>query len=86
MTFENAWIAVMHAGRQMGSGPHLAVLRIVPNADDISLRLHNGGIKEDRAGGILVGLAVGLVMAEDPTALETLIQIDNEWREHRNDD
>ena len=34
MTFETAWQYVAHAGRQLGSGPHLAVLRLVPEYEN----------------------------------------------------
>jgi hypothetical protein len=81
MTFEHAWSAISHAGRQLGSGPHLAVVRIVPNCDETADWMESRRIHVDRAGGVLLGIAVGLVMAEDEAAMQILTDIDNEWRQ-----
>ena len=82
MTFRQAWDRVAMAGRELGSGPHLAVVRLVPNIDHVSKQLDVWNIHPDRAGGMLLGIAVGLVMAEDPAALQTLSDIEQEWREN----
>jgi len=34
----------------------------------------------ERVGSCLLGIAVGLVMAEDPVAMQTLRDIEREWR------
>ena len=69
------------AGRELGSGPHVAVIRLVPDVEHVVKQLEVWNIHADRAGGMLLGIAVGLVMAEDPTAMQTLEDIEREWRE-----
>ena len=81
MEFREAWDRVAMAGRELGSGPAEAVKRILPNHKLLLDQFDVWGLSDDRGGGLLLGLAVGLVMAEDPTALQTLTDIEREWRE-----
>jgi hypothetical protein len=80
MTFEHAWLLVATAGRELGSGPHLAVLRLVPDHDNITDWMVKHRMSDERVGACLLGIAVGLVMAQDPVALQTLRDIEQEWR------
>jgi hypothetical protein len=80
MEFREAWDRVALAGRELGSGPHAAVQRLLPNHELLINQFDVWGLSVDRGGGILLGLAVGLVMAEDETALHTLLDIEEEWR------
>jgi hypothetical protein len=80
MTFETAWQYVAHAGRQLGSGPHLAVLRLVPEYENTAEWMVKHRMNNERVGSCLLGIAVGLVMAEDPVAMQTLRDIEQEWR------
>jgi hypothetical protein len=79
ISFELAWQNVALAGRELGSGPAAAVNRIVPNLDEIGAWLSAHNITDERAGGIMLGIAVGMVMAEEPNAIETLTKIQKEW-------
>jgi len=81
MEFREAWDRVALAGRELGSGPHAAVQRLLPNHRLLIDQFDVWGLNADRGGGMLLGIAVGLVMAEDPTALQTLTDIEREWRE-----
>jgi len=80
MTFEQAWRLVAMAGRELGSGPHLAVLRLVPDHDKITEWMIGHRFNDERTGACLLGIAVGLVMAQDPVAMQTLRDIEQEWR------
>jgi hypothetical protein len=80
MEFREAWDRVALAGRELGSGPHLAVVRLIPDVHTIVKQLEVWNIHEDRAGGMLLGIAVGLVMAEDQGAMRILESIEEEWR------
>lgn len=100
MTETDARYRVALAGRELGSGPHLAVERLVPGVadrvfDEAKRRweAHHDKTKAQfpwderkeqmerlRAGSYAYGLAVGLVMAEQPEALATLDAIEREWR------
>lgn len=80
MRFESAWNRVAIAGREMGSGIHVAALRIADGVEDWLLARH---VPEKNAGAIAVGVAVGLVMAGDEKALDTLTQINREWLANR---
>ena len=79
ISFELAWENVALAGRELGSGPAVAVKRIVPDIENIHEWLQNHNITDERAGGILLGIALGMVMAEDQGAINTLTQIQKEW-------
>jgi hypothetical protein len=80
LTFRQAWDRVAMAGRELGSGPHLAVVRLVPDVHNVVKQLEVWDIDDDRAGGMLLGIAVGLVMAEDQGAMRILEEIEQEWR------
>lgn len=80
MTFERAYSYVANAGRELGSGPHVAVLRLVADYDNITDWMIKHRFNNERAGSCLLGIAVGLVMAEDPVAMQTLRDIEQEWR------
>ena len=82
MEFREAWDRVAMAGRELGSGPKEAVMRLLPNHELILRQLIVWGMNDDRGGGMLLGLAVGLVMAEDETAMQALEDIEREWREN----
>jgi hypothetical protein len=85
MTFRQAWDLVGVAGRELGGGPAEAVKRLLPNHGLIIDQCDVWGMSAERSGSMLLGLAVGLVMAEDETALQTLRDIEQEWREHHHD-
>lgn len=74
--FESAWSKVSLAGRELGSGPALSGNRI---ADGVKAWLMERSCPEQNAGAIALGVAVGLVMAEDPAAVAALKQIREEW-------
>jgi hypothetical protein len=80
MEFREAWDRVAMAGRELGSGPAAAVVRIVPSIHHVTKQIEVWGMNDDRAGGLLLGLAVGLVMAEDQGAMRILESIEEEWR------
>lgn len=82
MEFREAWDRVAMAGRELGSGPKEAVARILPNHALLIQQFDTWGMNADRGGGMLLGIAVGLVMAEDPAAMQTLTDIEQEWREN----
>lgn len=75
--FERAWSRVALAGRELGSGPHVAAERI---AVDVEERLREWNVPGLNALCIATGVAVGLVMAADPDALAALKAINEEWR------
>ena len=77
MTFEQAWQRVALAGRELGSGPALAGARLV--GDEPVAWLTGRQVPQLNAGCIRLGVAVGLVMAEDPAALAALQEINEEW-------
>ena len=84
MNFEEAWMRVGMAGRELGSGPAVAAERLTDFNEGVKW-LTERGVTEERAGTIMLGTAVGLVMAEDQVALETLADITTEWeRSHAN--
>lgn len=79
MTFEDAWYAVMKAAQDLDpENPHEIVLRLVPNADETSVWMTEHKFTAERGGSTLLGIAIGLVMAEDPLALATLADIKGE--------
>ena len=85
MEFREAWDRVALAGRELGSGPAAAVARLLPNHALLIEQFDVWGMNADRGGGMLLGIAVGLVMAEDPTAMQTLEDIGQEWSKHHYD-
>lgn len=78
---ERAWQKIALAGREMGSGPAVVVPRIVPNYEAAKQWLTAGlpGLDEVAIGRILLGVAVGLVAAEDPAAMQALTDIERGW-------
>lgn len=83
MTFEQAWQRVALAGRELGSGPAISARRILEdNGDSAFDWMIEHGIYWENAGPIALGAAIGLVMAEDETALKTLKDINKEWLEN----
>jgi non-ribosomal peptide synthetase component E (peptide arylation enzyme) len=78
LTFEDAWMRVGLAGRELGSGPAVAARRLC-DFDEATRWLVAHGVKPATAGSIALGVAVGLVMAENPDALDTLAAIEREW-------
>lgn len=81
MLFEEAYARVAMAGRELGSGPAEAARRLT-TLDDNKKWLMERGVPVNNAGAIALGAAIGLVMAEDPIALDTLATIEKEWREN----
>ena len=79
MTFEEAWQRVALAGRELGSGPAAAARRLL-DVDDVRTWLTGRGVSDPRADTLALGVAVGLVMAEQPDALRVLDEIKREWR------
>src|SRR4051812_44884463 len=77
--FEIAWQNLTLAGRELGSGPSAAVDRIIPENERILEWLSSRGVTVDRSGSILLGIAVGLVMAEEERATKVLGEITKEW-------
>jgi hypothetical protein len=78
VTFQEAFQRVSMAGRELGSGPAVAAERL---AADAATEMVKRGVQEHRAKTIALGVAIGLVMAEQPEAMATLDQIEQEWRE-----
>lgn len=79
MTFEDAWNAVMQGAQDLDpENPHEIVLRLVPNANETSVWMEQHKFTAERGGSTLLGIAIGLVMAEDPVALATLENIKGE--------
>ena len=79
MTFEQAWDAVMQGARDLDpENPHAIVLRLVPNADETSIWMTEHKFTSERGGSTLLGIAIGLVMAEDPVALAILEDLKGE--------
>jgi hypothetical protein len=82
MTFEKAWYAVMQAAQELDpENPHEIILRLVPNADETSIWMTEHKFTAERGGSTLLGIAIGLVMAEDPVALATLEDIKTKGEE-----
>ena len=79
ISFELAWQNVALAGRELGGGPKAAVDRLVPDLDGIGEWLSSHNITDERAGGIMLGIAVGMVMSEDMRAINILKDIQREW-------
>jgi hypothetical protein len=79
MLFEEAWQLVAMAGRELGSGPAEAVKRLVLDHEDIAQWMAEHRMNDERIGSCLLGIAVGKVMAEDPSALQTIRDITEEW-------
>jgi hypothetical protein len=81
MNFADAWARVSIAGRELGSGPAEAARRLI-DMDEVIETLVKKGVDEDRAAVIMLGAAVGRVMAEDEIAMSILAQIESEWKEN----
>lgn len=79
MNFDEAYARVAMAGRQLGSGPAVAAERLTDFAHGVEW-LTDKGCPVNNARAILLGTAVGLVMAEDKIALETLERIEQECK------
>lgn len=82
MTFEDAYARVAMAGRELGSGPAEAATRLT-DFDNGSAWLIARKCPVNNARCIMLGTAIGLVMAEDPIALQTLADITAEWRDQQ---
>lgn len=80
MEFAQAWEQVAQAGRQLGSGPGAAAW-LITGVKPVDY-LVNRGVQKERAATINLGIAVGLVMAEEQMALSILAQIESEWKEN----
>jgi hypothetical protein len=79
--FERAYWSLANAGRELGSGPAVAVQRIVPDVDEVLEWLVLHVPSYERQGAMLLGIAIGLIMAEEPETIGALEQISQEWRE-----
>lgn len=77
MTFEQAWFRVALAGREMGSGPMVAGERIA-NLVGVDF-VDRVPVVADNVKALQLGITVGLVMAEEPRAMEELDKINKEW-------
>jgi hypothetical protein len=62
-----------HRRQDEGSEGAEKVLRQLGHVDEDAIR--------ERVGQLVYGLAIGLVMAEDPWAMQVLERIEGEWRE-----
>jgi len=84
MDFADAQSRVALAGRELGSGPAVAIPRVVgqdyESAKDWLMRVLQFDDVEIRAEQVLWGVAIGLVMAEYPEAMDALRDISEEWR------
>lgn len=78
MTLAEAVARLGLAGRELGSGPALAAERINPNVNE--LELVELGFKGENAVAANVGIALQLLMSEDPDAMKALEEIEREWR------
>lgn len=78
--FESALFRVGLAGRELGSGPGEAAKRV---AAGVSEYLQERRTPTLNAECIALGVAIGLVMAEDPVAMEVIEAINREWEEER---
>jgi hypothetical protein len=78
MEFQQAWEAVAQGGRMLGSGPAAAAWLITGVKPVDYLVTHN--VERERAATINLGIAVGLVMAEESMALSILAEIESEWK------
>jgi hypothetical protein len=75
VTFEDAWQAVTAAGRPAGNDPHAAVDRLIPDSDKVLEWLYDHNLTAERTGAVMVGIAVGLLMAEDEGAMCVLAEL-----------
>ncbi len=80
MVFERAYMLVANAGRELGSGPAEASKRLT-DAEGIVTWLTEQNCPVNNARAIALGVSIGLVMAEDPIAMQTLDNITKEWRQ-----
>lgn len=97
MTQREARQRLALAGRELGGGPAQAILRITPDSATTEYeRIRRGweilpvcmreefdeGKAKMLAGRFAYGVAVGLLMAEQPDALATLDEISREWSQN----
>ena len=68
MTHGEAWGTLIRAGAQFES-MHEAIIRVIPDDDAVIRDMESRGFTAERVGSIMVGMALGLLMADDPMAL-----------------
>jgi len=81
MLFDEAYARLSKAGRELGSGPAHAATWLLDFDSNVKL-LTDRSCPVNNARAIVMGAAIGLVMAEDPTAMAALDNIERKWREN----